>query len=128
MADSTTDTVEKSNPAALDRQVVARESRALIEQENLYSVLKSFKADTEEKEVALEFTRGYIQFIEETVENDRHVGLLRKEIEIRDLCSHANMLMRQRDESLFILLTKMSPTHYKAINKSMSAESAQKKA
>ncbi len=127
MAENTTDTQEKTNAAEPDRKVVALESRALIEQENLYTVLKSYKADTEEKQIALEFSRGYMQYIEETVENDRQIGLLRKDIEIRDLCSHANMLMRQRDESLFTLLTKMSPVHYKAINKSKSADSVEKK-
>jgi hypothetical protein len=126
MSENTVAAEPSKVPINPDRNAVAREARALLEQENINAAIRDFKADSEEKKLALEFINGHFQFMQETVENDRKNGLLRKDIEIRDLVSHINMMLKHREEGLFFTLVKMSPAHYKAVNKDM-AQTANKK-
>ncbi|TAL38816.1 MAG: hypothetical protein EPN93_03555 [Spirochaetes bacterium] len=119
MSENTVSSEPVKEPLNPDRNAVAREARALLEQENINAAVRDFKADSEEKKLALEFINGHMQFMRETVENDRKNGLLRKDLEIRDLVSHINMMLKHRDEGLFFTLVKMSPVHYKAVNKDL---------
>ncbi len=74
-------------------------------------------------EIALEFVKSYAHFVQELVEHDLKIKLQRSDIEIRDLISHVNMLMRKKYELTFTAMVYNSPSHYrKILEKILSGE------
>ena len=110
---------EHINPEAL---AVTEEITELLSKENIVAAVQKFKADSEEKETAVEFTNAHIQFLSQIVESDYKHGVSRTDVEIRDLVSHVNMMLRKRDEYLFTTMIMHSPSHYRTIQNKFYSE------
>jgi hypothetical protein len=104
---------------APDRARVSEESAALLQNENILSALKSFSATSPEMEIAAEFVNAHVQFVQDVVANDIQHNVLRSDIEIMDLTAHVNILLKQKDETIFKAMVNHSPSHYKAIQKNI---------
>jgi len=98
-----------------DRLIVREESVELFNHENIVKAVETYKADTSEKEIAIEFIKSYLQFLNEIISNDIQNGLQRSDIEIRDIVGHVNMMMRSKDEYTFTTMMVNCPSHYSKI-------------
>lgn len=105
-----------------DGQRISPEALAVIEEitelfgkEDIVAAVRKFKADSEEKKIAVEFTNSHIQFINQVVESDYKKGIARTDVEIRDMLSHVNAMLRQKDEYLFTNMIMHCPSHYRNI-------------
>ena len=110
---------EHINPEAL---AVTEEITELLSKEDIVGAVQKFKADSDEKEIAVEFTNAHIQFLGQIVESDYRHGVSRADVEIRDVVSHANIMLRKRDEYLFTTMIMHSPSHYRAIQNKFYSE------
>lgn len=95
--------------------IVAEEATEILNNENIINTLKKYKADTKEKEIALEYAKSHIQCIRGLVESDIKNSIYRKDIEIRDIISHLNMMLKKKDEYIFSTMVINSPSHYRTI-------------
>lgn len=100
-----------------ERIMVAEEISSLLGGDNLIKVLASYKADTSSKELALEFVNAHCGFIREIVASDIQKKIARSDFEIKDLVSHVNGLMQEKDEYMFSVMVVHSPKHYHLIQK-----------
>ncbi len=109
----------------LNREQVTNEVVEILSDKDIIKTLNTYKSGTGEKELAAEFVKSYIQFVQEIVAIDNKRGLLRSEVEFRDLVSHVNILMKNKDETTFRAMVFHCPSHYKSVYKSLSAEKKQ---
>ncbi|HQO00857.1 MAG TPA: hypothetical protein PLI62_01220 [Spirochaetota bacterium] len=98
-----------------DKDIVTFEANEILGSDDVIKKLKIFKADTREKEIAVEFVQSYVNFMEELVTHDLQVNLNRNNVEIRDLVSHVNSMMREKSEFIFNTMVLHSPAHYRNI-------------
>jgi hypothetical protein len=122
--DNTSDMVSSGQDPklSLEKLLIMEEITELLSSKNIYDSIKMFKADSEEKEIALEFINSHIQFLMGIVENDYRKKIIRSDAEIRDLLSHINLLLRKKDEYLFNTMIVNSPSHYKNVLDKLLAE------
>lgn len=99
--------------------VITEEITELLSNDNIVEAISKFETDSEEKEIAMEFVKSHILFLQEIVEKDYNKEKSRMDVEIRDLVSHVNMMLRKRDEYLFTAIIMNSPAHYKSIEKDL---------
>ncbi len=102
-----------------NRVLVAEEAVSLLSSDNITGAMKTYKTDTPEKEIAIEFVNSHYQFMQELVKNDLGRKLGRSDFEIKDLVSHVNVMMRNKDEYIFTTMVIHSPAHYHLIQKHM---------
>ncbi len=95
--------------------VVTEEITELLDHEDILKTIKTFKLDSDEKKIAIEFVNSHIQFLKEIVENDYKKNIMRQNVEIQDLISHVNIMLKNRDEYLFTAMIVSSPSHYRCI-------------
>lgn len=100
---------EKENTQVL---LVKEEIHDLLSNEDLVEAVKNFKADTSDKEIALEFANSHIQFLNEIVESDYKKGVTRTDVEIRDMVAHVNMMLQKRDAYIFTTIVAHTHSHY----------------
>jgi hypothetical protein len=112
------DPVNTSAELNPERLRVVEEISDLFGNEDIVMAVKKFKTDSEEKKIAVEFANSHIQFLNEIIESDHKKGIARKDVEIRDFISHANVLLQKKDEYLFTTIITHSPAHYRNIQKS----------
>lgn len=112
------DTQEKQPGRAL----VIDEVSAILTSDNIVKALANYKADTPEKEHAIEFVKAHYNFIQEIVTNDIQRKIVRSDFEIKDLVSHVNALMQHKDEYIFTTLVVHSPKHYQQVQKAVLQE------
>jgi hypothetical protein len=105
---------QEINPEAL---AVTEEITELLGKEDIITAVQKFKADSEQKEIAVEFANSHIQFLNQIVESDYKKGIERTDVEIRDLLSNVNAMLNRRDKYLFTTMVTHSPSHYKNIQK-----------
>lgn len=105
---------QEINPEAL---AVTEEITELLGKEDIITAVQKFKADSEGKEIALEFANSHIQFLNQIVESDYKKRLERTDVEIRDLLSNVNAMLNKRDKYLFTTMVTHSPSHYRSIQK-----------
>ena len=110
---------QEINPEAL---AVTEEITELLGNEDIITAVKKFKADSEEKEIAVEFANSHIQFLNQIVESDFKKGIERTDVEIRDLLSNVNAMLNKKDKYLFTTMVTHSPSHYKNIQKKYYSE------
>ncbi len=121
-AENKTSTVQKENidkKAEQSKALVMEEVTELLDNDNILKAIKSFETDSDEKKIALEFVNSHIQFLNEIVENDYKKGIVRQNVEIQDLVSHVNMMLRNRDEYIFTTMIVHSPSHYRCVQAEM---------
>jgi hypothetical protein len=104
-----------------DQQAVAEEAASLLSNENILAALKSYDADSPAKETAAEYVRSYTQFMNDIVSEDMKRGLQRSDAEIRDLVGNVNMMLKERNEDMFVTILHRCPAHYRSVQKSLSA-------
>ncbi|MDY6968765.1 MAG: hypothetical protein SVR08_08960 [Spirochaetota bacterium] len=102
--------------------MVTEEASELLTNDNIHEIIKSFTADTEEKEIALEFVMSHVQFLREIIEHDISIGLSRSNIEIQDLISNVNSLLKTKNEYIFSSMIINCPAHYKSMKDYMVKE------
>lgn len=91
------------------------------------SLMEITEADSAEKQIALEFVKSYVQFLRELVEYDFKKNLIRSDVEIRDLISHVNIMMKKRYEEAFMAMVLQSVSHYRNMQARILAEEQQEK-
>lgn len=105
-----------------DASSVISETVELLGAGDISSAIINFRADTEASQIALEFVKSYAHFVQELVDHDLKIKLQRSDIEIRDLISHVNMLMRKKYELTFTAMVYNSPSHYRKILEKILSE------
>ena len=111
-------TSEKDEDSPENLQII-EEITELLSNEDISTAVKNFKADSEGKEIALEFANSHILFLKEIVESDNKKAIERTDVEIRDLISHVNIMLKNKDEFLFTTMVIHSPSHYKNMQKKL---------
>jgi len=107
---------KRSDP---NREIVLEESATLLSNENIITALKKYTPDTREKKLAVEFVSSYSQFMQELTKHDLNKKIGRSAVEIQDLISHVNMMLKEKDDYLFTMMVIKSPLHYRNIQKSL---------
>ncbi len=117
-----------SNEAASSKEpnriLVAEEAVSLLSSDNITVAMNKYKSDTPEKEIALEFVNSHYQFMQELVINDLNRKLGRSDFEIKDLVSHVNVMMKNKDEYIFTTMVIHSPVHYHLIQEGILKQKA----
>lgn len=108
-----------------DKDIVAFEANEILGADDVMRKLKSFKADTREKEIAVDFVQSYVNFMEELVDHDLQINLNRNNVEIRDLVSHVNSMMKEKSEYIFTTMVLHSPAHYRNIQAELLKKGAE---
>jgi len=98
-----------------DRMRVAGITVGILNNEAIEKALTALKGESEEEKMAIEFINSYLQFLKQIVENDLKKGINRSGIEIKDLISNANVLLREKDNYIFTTMVINSANHYKSI-------------
>ena len=111
--------VTEKTESTPDRTIVTEESIALLKAENIITALKTYNDDTAEKEIASEFVKSFKQFLLELADHDMGNEIKRSNFEIKDLVSHVNMMMKEKDEYLFSVMVMTSHIHYETLQKSL---------
>jgi hypothetical protein len=111
--------IEKKSPEAL---AVTEEITELLSKEDIVLAVQKFKADSEEKKIAMEFANSHINFLKQVVESDYNKKIARSDVEIRDMLSHVNSMLMKKDEYLFSTIITHSPSHYRTIQKRFYAK------
>ncbi len=112
-----------SNP---NRVLVAEEAVTLLSTDDISKAINTFKADTPEKEIALEFVKSHYQFMQELVKNDLERKLGRTDFEIKDLVAHVNIMMKNKDEYIFTTMVIHSPSHYHLVQQQIIKQQGEK--
>jgi len=107
-----------------ERILVMDEISSILTSDNIVKALENYKANTSEKEHAIEFVKAHYNFIQEIVTNDIQRKIVRSDFEIKDLVSHVNALMQHKDEYIFTTLVVHSPKHYQQVQKAVLQEMA----
>ncbi|HPJ38227.1 MAG TPA: hypothetical protein PLT75_07270 [Spirochaetota bacterium] len=107
-----------------DKDIVTFEANEILGTDDVVRKLKTFKADSREKEIAVDFVQAYVNFMEELVEHDLHINLNRNNVEIRDLVSHVNSMMKEKSEFIFNTMVLHSPAHYRNIQTALLGKSS----
>ncbi len=110
---------EKIDAAAL---AVTEEIAELLANDDIVIALQKFKSDSEEKKIASEFANSHIDFLKQVVEGDYKKQIARSDVEIRDMLSHVNSMLKKRDEYLFSTIITHCPSHYRNIQKKFYAK------
>lgn len=108
-----------------DRALVESEVVALFGSENIVHAIKTYRADTKQKEISLEFVKSYLQFINEIAAHDAVSNRDRSDPEVRDLVSHVNLMLRKRDEDVFTSMVLHCNRHYRQIIKGGARKAAE---
>jgi hypothetical protein len=111
--------IKKINAEAL---AVIEEIAELLSKEDIITAVQKFKADSEEKKIAVEFANSHIQLLNQIVESDYKKGIERTDVEIRDMISNLNAMLKKKDEYLFTTIVMHSPSHYRNIQKRFYAK------
>ncbi len=110
---------ETGSSAEPNRMIVAEEAVSLLSSDNITVATNKYKSDTPEKEIALEFANSHYQFMQELVKNDLGRKIGRSDFEIKDLVSHVNVMMKNKDEYIFTTMVIHSPVHYHLIQENI---------
>jgi hypothetical protein len=120
---------ENNSQDIQDTEKISTESLAVIEEiaellskEDIIAAIQKFKADSEEKKIAVEFANAHIQLLNQIVESDYKKGIVRTDVEIRDMISNVNSMLKKKDEYLFTTIVMHSPSHYRNIQKRFYAK------
>ncbi len=105
-----------------ERIRVMDEISSILTSNNIIEALAQYKANTPEKEHAIEFVKAHYNFIKEIVTNDIQRKVARSDFEIKDLVSHVNALMQHKEEYIFTMLVIHSPRHYQQVQKAVLQE------
>ncbi|HNX58411.1 MAG TPA: hypothetical protein PKK43_04890 [Spirochaetota bacterium] len=101
--------------ADLNFATVVREAVTLLQSKDIDAAIASFKADTPEKEISLEYVTSYLQFVREVAERDAAKARLRADYEIRELLGHVNAMLKEKQPDLFMKMLLNVPRHYKTL-------------
>jgi hypothetical protein len=109
----------KKSPEAL---AITEEISELLGTEDIILALQKFKADSEEKKIAVEFANSHINFLKQVIESDYKKKIVRSDVEIREMLSHVNSMLKKKNEYLFSTIITHSPIHYRNIQKKFYAK------
>ncbi len=104
--------IDTSSPGA-DKNLVSETAQALLSSDTILSAIRSFKPKNDEDGIALEFVNSYLNFMKGIIEHDVEKSINRTDFEIRDLISHVNIMMRNKDEFTFNTMVMHCPAHYR---------------
>jgi len=110
---------EKSQDQSAVTLEVIDISLELLSSQDIFAALQTFKSVGEAGEIASEFIRSYAHYIRELVDHDIKAKLIRTDIEIRDLISHVNIMMKKKYETPFTAMAMHSPAHYRTIQNAL---------
>ncbi|MCX7677973.1 MAG: hypothetical protein N2316_02025 [Spirochaetes bacterium] len=113
---------EKIEKISADESTVINYVEELLAQDDITATNDIAGSENSEKQIALEFIKSYVQFLQELVENDLKNNLIRSDVEIRDLISHVNIMMKKRYETPFIVMVRYSVSHYRNMQSRLLAE------
>jgi len=98
-----------------NRMIVAEITVEILNNEAIEKALAALKGESEEEKMSIEFIKSYLQFLKQIVENDLKKGINRSDIEIKDLISNVNEMLREKDNYIFTTMVINSANHYKSI-------------
>ena len=95
-----------------DIVLAVRETLKLLDNENITAAVAAMKADTPEKEIAVEYVSAYAQFIKDIAEIDTKRAAVRADYEVRELVGHVNAMLKKKQSDIFMKMLLMCPKHY----------------
>jgi hypothetical protein len=101
--------------ADLNLAEVVRQAVALLDSDDVVKTTDSLKIDSPEKEIAVEYVRGYTNFIKDLVETDIKRSLVRADFEVREHVGHINAMLKVNHPDVFMKMILNSPKHYKTM-------------
>jgi hypothetical protein len=114
--------IQEAKKISTEALAVIEEISELVSKEDIIAAIQKFKADSEEKKIAVEFVNAHIQLLNQIVESDYKKGIARTDVEIRDMISNLNAMLKKKDEYLFTTIVMHSPSHYRNIQKRFYAK------
>jgi hypothetical protein len=99
----------------------------LLNNDDVSAILDAATSNDSEKQIALEFVKSYVQFLQELVEHDLSAKLMRSDIEVRDLISHVNIMMKKKYEAPFTAMVFHSAQHYRSMQARILAKPEEEK-
>lgn len=103
--------------ADIDIKLVVKNAVSLLDSDNVIAASESFKADTQEKEIAKEYVSSYAQFLKDIADRDLERGRLRADYEIREIVGHINSMLKNKQSDVFMKMVLNAPKHYKTMTK-----------
>jgi hypothetical protein len=94
---------------------IVKQAVALLDSSDVVASTESLKTDTAEKEIAVEYVRGYTNFIKDIADTDIKRGLSRADFEVRELVGHINAMLKTKHPDVFMKMVLNSPKHYKVM-------------
>ncbi|HEY1407110.1 MAG TPA: hypothetical protein VF857_10915 [Spirochaetota bacterium] len=101
---------------------VIRSAIAILQSKDIDQELSGYKADTPEKEIALEYVNAYVEYVHEIAERDAEKARMRADYEIRELIGHVNAMLKDKQPELFMQMVVTVPHHYKMFFTKLSKE------
>ncbi len=111
----------------LDEASVIAHAIELLNNDDVSAILDMKASENSEKHVAVEFVKSYVQFLQELVEHDLRNNLIRTDIEICDLISHVNIMMKNKYEGPFMAMMLHSALHYRSMQTRLLSGAEEKK-
>ncbi len=99
----------------------------LLNNDDVSTIIEAADSGDSEKQIAIEFVQSYVQFLQELVEHDLSANLIRTDIEVRDLISHVNIMMKKKYEAPFMAMMLHSASHYRSMQAKLLSESNKEK-
>ena len=115
------------NTSDPNREIVLDETITLLSSENILTAIQKYTPNTREKELAVEFVTSYSQYMQELTKHDLDKKVGRSDIEIQDLISHVNMMLKAKDDYLFTTMVIKRPLHYRNIQKNLFKRDTEEK-
>jgi hypothetical protein len=101
--------------ADLNLKEVVRLAISLLDKDDILEAAASLKADTSEKEIAVEYVKGYAHFLKDLAEKDKEKMRQRADYEVRELVGHVNVMLKTKQPEVFMKMVLNSPKHYKLL-------------
>lgn len=105
----------KTENKPLDEASVIEHAIELLNNDDVSVIIDAAGSENAEKQIAVEFVKSYVQFLQELVEHDLSSNLIRTDIEVRDLISHVNIMMKKKYEAPFTAMVLHSALHYRSM-------------
>lgn len=105
----------KTENKPLDEASVIEHAIELLNNDDVSAIIDAAGSGSSEKQIAVEFVKSYVQFLQELVEHDLSANLIRTDIEVRDLISHVNIMMKKKYEAPFMAMVLHSAPHYRSM-------------
>ncbi len=110
-----------------DEASVITHAIELLNNDDVSTIMDAADSGDSEKQIAVEFVKSYVQFLQELVEHDLAANLIRTDVEVRDLISHVNIMMKKKYEAPFMAMMLHSVSHYRSMQAKLLSDSNKEK-